>query len=230
MNRIPPTIEELLGILRGIATPETLTSQSRFGIVGKQMLGASLYDVRKVAKGIRNHDLALGLWATGIHEARMLASMIDEPLMVTLEQLETWVADFDSWDICDITTDELFIHTAHALEVIPRWAIRQEEYVKRAAFAMVAALTIHRKDLPDEILRPYFNLIENAAGDDRNFVKKAVNWALRNIGKFRPGLRAEAVACAHRLLLHESKSARWIAKDAIREFTLKFGDLNETNN
>ena len=223
-----PTLDELLASLNALADPEVLASQSRFGIVGAKRLGVSLYQLRPLAKGISDHNLALELWQTGIHEARILASMIDEPEKVTLEQMEEWVAAFDSWDICDITTDELFIHTRYCLDVIPRWAVREEEYVKRAPFAMIAALVVHRKDVSDEVVRGYFSLIESAAEDNRNFVKKAVNWALRNIGKWKPGLRAEAIACAERIREQGTPSARWIANDALREFEKKFGGSNET--
>jgi len=149
--------------------------------------------------------------------------MVDDPAQATLSQLEAWVVEFDSWDICDIVTDELFIHAPNMLEVIPQWAVREEEFVKRAAFAMIAAIVVHRKDIPDDIIRSYFSLIEAAADDDRNFVKKAVNWALRNIAKWKPSLREEAITCAKRLLVSDSPSARWIAKDAIKEFNKKFG-------
>lgn len=222
-----PVAEELIVTLHSLADPDTLTSQTRFGIRGEERLGVSIYDLRKIAKGIRNHEMALELWQSGIHEARMVAAMIDEPEKVTLTQMESWVSQFDSWDVCDVVTDELFIHTPRMLEVIPRWAVRDEEFVKRAAFAMIAALTVHRKDIPDEIVRGYFTLIEAAAGDNRNFVKKAVNWALRNIGKFRPALRSEAASCANRILLQDTPAARWIAKDAVKEFILKFGGSNE---
>jgi 3-methyladenine DNA glycosylase AlkD len=221
------TAQELITKLRSLANAETLASQSRFGIQGKEQLGVSIYDLRRLAKGIHNHSLALELWQSGIHEARLLASMVDEPELVTLKQLEDWVIEFDSWDICDVVTDELFIHTPEMLQVIPLWVARSEEFVKRAAFAMIAALVVHRKDIGDEVIRGYFPLIEAAADDPRNFVKKAVNWALRNIGKWKPSLRSEAISCANRLLTHEAASARWIAKDAIKEFIHKFGGNNE---
>lgn len=219
--------EEMLALIRTYATPDNLAMQSRFGIQGRERLGVSLYDLRKIAKGIKDHELALELWQTGIHEARMLAGMIDESEKVTVQQLEAWVVEFDSWDICDIVSDELFIHAPDMLEVIPRWAVREEEFVKRTAFAMIAALVVHRKDIPDEVVRGYFAIIEAAANDNRNFVKKAVNWALRNIGKWKPTLRSEAIACANRILKQDTPSARWIAKDAIKEFILKFGGNNE---
>jgi 3-methyladenine DNA glycosylase AlkD len=227
MTQTNKTADDLIAGLRAYANPETLASQTRFGIRGSVRLGVSLYDLRKLAKGLKDHQLAQDLWQSGIHEARMLAAMVDDPRQVTNAQLEAWVVEFDSWDICDVVTDEVFIHAPGMLDLIPQWAVREEEFVKRAAFAMIAALVVHRKDIPDEIVKNYFPLIENAANDDRNFVKKAVNWALRNIGKFRPSLRSEAVACANRILLQDSPSARWIAKDAIKEFILKFGGNHE---
>lgn len=222
-----PSANDLLDQLRTLSNTETLASQTRFGIVGHERLGVSIYDLRRIAKGIQNHTLALELWQTGIHEARMVAAMVDDPAQVTLAQLEEWVVEFDSWDICDIVTDELFIHSPVMLEVIPQWAVREEEYVKRAAFAMIAAIVVHRKDVSDDIIRSYFSLIEAAANDNRNFVKKAVNWALRNIGKWKPSLRSEAIACANRVLSQDSLSARWIAKDALREFIKIFGGTDE---
>ncbi len=218
-----PTCDELIAQLRALGTPENVAGQQRFAIRGGEQLGVSVNDIRKLARGIRSHELAQQLWNTGIHEAQILAAIVDEPDRVTLEQMESWVSQFQSWDICDETTDELFIHTAYCEQVIPKWAVREEEFVRRAAFAMIAALSIHRKDIPDDRVKSYFALIEAAAGDDRNFVKKAVNWALRNLGKFRPGLRTDAVACAKRVLLQGSKSARWIANDALKEFEKKFG-------
>ncbi len=219
--------QELITKIESYASIQKFDSQSKFGISGTNRLGASIYDLRKIAKGIRDHQLAAELWQSDIHEARILASMVDDPSQATLEQMESWVKEFNSWDICDIVTDELFIHAPDMLTVVPQWAIREEEFVKRAAFAMIAAIVVHRKDVPDDIIRSYFPLIESAADDNRNFVKKAVNWALRNIGKWKPSLRSEAVACANRLIQRESKSAQWIAKDALKEFHQKFGDSNE---
>ena len=213
--------------LKLLSNQDVLKSQKRFGVTGREMLGISIYDLRKMAKGKKNHTLALDLWETGIHEARMLAAMMDDPAQVTLAQMEAWVVDFDSWDICDVVTDELFIHAPNMLAVIPRWVVREEEFVKRAAFAMIAAIVVHRKDVSDDIIKTYFLLIEAAADDNRNFVKKAVNWALRNIGKWKPSLRSDAIACAKHLLIQESSSARWIAKDALKEFINKFGGNDE---
>jgi 3-methyladenine DNA glycosylase AlkD len=218
-----PTCEQIIEQLKALGTPENVAGQQRFAIHGGEQFGVSVTDLRRLAKGITDHELAAQLWATHIHEARILAGLVDDPAQVTLAQMEDWAAAFESWDICDEVTDELFIHTAYALQVIPQWAQREEEFVRRAAFAMIAALVIHRKDIPDETVRSFFPLMEAAADDARNFVWKAVNWALRNTGKFRPGLRAEAVACARRILRRDTPAARKIAKDALKEFETKFG-------
>jgi 3-methyladenine DNA glycosylase AlkD len=223
MTQTTPTYEQLIDQMKALGTPENVAGQQHFAITGGIQLGVSVTDLRKLAKGIRDHSLAAQLWASGIHEGRIMAGLVEDPAQVTLNQLEEWAGQFTSWDVCDEVTDELFIHTPFVMQVIPEWAAREEEFVRRAAFAMIAALVIHRKDIPDEAIRPFFDLIEVAADDNRNFVWKAVNWALRNIAKFRPELRDEAVACAKRILARDTAAARKIAKDAIREFETKFG-------
>ena len=223
MTPITPTCEQMIEQMKALGSAENVAGQQRFAITGGIQLGVSVYDLRKLAKGVRSHELAGQLWASGIHEARILAALVEDPVQVTLAQMEQWAGQFESWDVCDEVTDELFIHTPEALKVIPQWAVREEEFVRRAAFAMIAALVVHRKDIPDETVRTYFPLIEAASDDARNFVWKAVNWALRNIAKFHPGLRDEAVACAKRILARDTGAARKIAKDALREFETKFG-------
>lgn len=223
MTQTTPTYEQLIDQMKALGTPENVAGQQHFAITGGIQLGVSVTDLRKLAKGIRDHSLAAQLWASGIHEGRIMAGLVEDPAQVTLNQLEEWAGQFTSWDVCDEVTDELFIHTPFVMQVIPEWAAREEEFVRRAAFAMIAALVIHRKDIPDEAIRPFFDLIEVAADDNRNFVWKAVNWALRNIAKFRPELRDKAVACAKRILARDTAAARKIAKDAIREFETKFG-------
>ena len=217
------TLDEIIAQLRSMGTAANVAGQQRFAIVGGEQLGVSVNDLRKLAKGLRDHELALSLWQTDIHEARILAALVDDPAKVTRAQMEAWVEQFESWDICDEVTDELFIHAEGILDLIPEWAAREEEFVRRAAFSCIAALTIHRKDLSDEVIRGYFSLIENASDDDRNFVWKAVNWALRNIAKFRPALKAEAISCARRILARDTKASRKIARDALKEFETKFG-------
>lgn len=223
MSQTPPKLDEMLVKLNSLADPAVKASQGRFGIQVDTSLGISMYTLRDLAKGIRDHQLALELWDTLIHEARMLAAMVEEPEKVTSQQMEKWVSEFNSWDICDITTDEVFIHTPFILDRINAWSTREEEFVKRAAFASIAALVMHRKDIPDKEVALFFTLIENAANDPRNFVKKAVNWALRNIGKSRPALRRQAWDLAEKLSISADRTTQWIGKDAIREFNKKFG-------
>jgi 3-methyladenine DNA glycosylase AlkD len=215
--------EELMTQMEGLANPVNVAGQQRFGIRGQKMLGISIYELRKLARGVKDHDLAQQLWASGVHDARLLATLVDDPAQVTRHQMNAWVKDFDSWDICDQATDNLFIYTDGILELIPRWAESEEEYVRRAAFASIAAIAWNGKHIPDDVVAGFLPLIEQHADDPRNFVKKAVNWALRNIGKKRAALRAEAVACARRLTERDSASARWIGRDAIKEFEKKFG-------
>ena len=224
MNR-SISFEELIAELRKMANPRNVEGQQRFAIRGGEQLGVSVYDLRRMAKGVRDHELALRLWDSNIHEARLLATMIDDPSLVTVEQMTAWANEFESWDICDQATDNLFIHVDGILSLIPQWAEREEEFVRRAAFAAIAAIAWHGSDFPDEKLETFLPLVEKYAEDPRNFVKKAVNWALRNIGKRRPGLRQQAVACAQRLSESGSPSARWIGRDALKEFEAKFGSL-----
>ena len=182
--------------LEALANPVNVAGQQRFGIRGEKMLGISVYDLRKLARGVKDHALAQQLWDSGVHDARLLATMVDDPLLVTREQMNAWVEDFDSWDICDQATDNLFIYAEGILDLIPQWAEREEEFVRRAAFASVAAIAWNGKHIPDEVVAGFFPLIEQYAEDPRNFVKKAVNWALRNMGKNRASLREAAVRCA----------------------------------
>ena len=184
------TYDELITELQSLANPVNVEGQKRFAIYGGIQLGVSLYDLRRMAKGIRDHELAQRLWESGFHEGRLLASMVDDPRQVTIAQMNAWAEDFESWDICDQATDNLFIHADGILDLIPEWAMRDEEFVRRAAFATIAAIAWNRKDITDEIVAGFIPLIEAHADDSRNFVKKAVNWALRNIGKRRPNLRA----------------------------------------
>jgi 3-methyladenine DNA glycosylase AlkD len=224
MTRTTPSLNEVLARLDALGDPAVKASQGRFGIQVDQSLGISLYTLRELAKGIKDHALALGLWETGIHEARLLAAMVEDVSQVTREQCERWVLDFNSWDICDNVTDDVFIYTPFALELITTWATREEEFVKRAAFAMIAEITIHRKDIPDNVFVDLYPLMVDAAVDERNYVKKAVSWALRNIAKNRPALRKSVRDLAENLLTSDSKSARWVAKDVLNELIRKFGE------
>ncbi|NTV24332.1 MAG: DNA alkylation repair protein [Nanoarchaeota archaeon] len=191
---------------------------ARFGINTKNALAVKIPFLRKLAKQIgKDHALAIALWDTGIHEARILAGMIDEPEKVSSKQLEIWVSDFDSWDVCDQVCLNLFSYMKNAREIAIRWSKRDEEYVKRAGFSMMAILAVHNKETDDKYFLELFPYIEKGAVDERNYVKKSVNWAVRQIGKRNSGLKKPAITLCNKLLLMESKSARWIARDALRE-------------
>ena len=219
------TAADLVDELRALGNEADREGMGRFGINVDRALGVSVYKTRDVAKKHRNdHDLAAALWATGVHEARMLAVFVDDPAQVTPEQMDAWAADFDSWDITDQATTSLFDLTPHAWGKAYEWSSAPEEFVKRGAFALVAGLAVHDKKASDADFVAYMPVIERESGDGRNFVKKAVNWALRNVGKRNAALNAEAVACAERILAAagdgrepEARSARWIARDALRE-------------
>ena len=205
-------------LLKRISKPENLEGMSRFGINTKNALGITVTDLRKVAKKIgRGHVLALGLWDSGIHEARILSSIVDVPEQVTESQMETWVKDFDSWDLCDQCCGNLFDRTSFAYKKALEWPERREEYVKRAGFALMAALAAHDKGAPDRKLLQFLPIIERESDDERNFVRKAVNWALRGIGKRNPKLNKAAITAAERIKRRNTKAARWIASDALRE-------------
>jgi 3-methyladenine DNA glycosylase AlkD len=213
------TASEVLARLRKMGNPRNVAGMARFGIATEGTLGISIYDLRPLAHEIgRDHRLAQRLWASRIHEARILAGFVDDPARVTEAQMERWVRDFDSWDVCDQVT-ELFARTPFGRKKIREWARRDEEFVRRAAFAMIAELAWHDKTAPDDAFEPFFGLIKSAATDDRNYVKKAVNWALRNIGKRSAALNRRAVTVAQELKALDSRAARWIASDALRELT-----------
>jgi 3-methyladenine DNA glycosylase AlkD len=210
---------EIMQNLRSHANPGYVAGMARYAIRGGQMLGISMYTLRDMAKTIpKNHQLALQLWNSGIHEARILASLLDEPEKVTEEQLERWVSDFDSWDVGD-QVSALIAQTPYVIQKIHAWSVRDEEFVKRAAFSLIAEVSFYHKKMPDEEFEQFFPLIVRASTDERNFVKKAVNWALRNIGKRNQALNKRAVEIAREIQKLDSKAARWIAADAIRELT-----------
>jgi len=206
------TVEEVLKELVNLSTPEHFAKLSHFGIANDKALGVKVPLIRQLAKKIKtNHSLALNLWQTEVHEARILATMIDDPKLIDENQFSGWVGDFDSWDICDQCCG-LFIKTPFALEKIETYSCADEEFVKRTAFVLMCSLVIK-----DEAFYHFFELIEREAWDNRNFVRKAVNWALRQIGKRNEILRMRAIECAERILRQDSKSAKWIANDALRE-------------
>jgi len=212
------TVEDVLSRLKEKANPDNLEGMARFGITIDRRLGVSIPEMRKMAKEFAgDHRLALELWKTGIDEARILSSMIDDPEQVTQKQGEKWVKDFNSWDVCDQVCMNLFGKTPWAYLKIIEWAGRDEEFIKRAAFTLIACLACHDKKAPDENFIKLFSLLRQAATDERNFVRKAVNWALRNIGKRNIRLNRAALQLAEEIGRIDSKSARWIASDAIRE-------------
>jgi 3-methyladenine DNA glycosylase AlkD len=192
---------------------------ARFGIATDRAFGGtSVPALRAMAKRIgRDHALAAELWASGIHEARLLAAMVDDPAQVTEAQMEAWAAEFDSWDVVDGTCSSLFDRTPFAYAKAMEWSGRNEEFVKRAGFVLMAMLSVHDKAAPDDRFRRFFPLIEAEAGDPRNFVRKAVNWALRQIGKRNPALNEEAMRVAWRIQATGPRPARWVASDALRE-------------
>lgn len=213
------TCAAILQELHARANPANVAGMAKFGINPQGTLGISIYELRKLAKTIGvQHELALQLWETGLHEARILASYIDDPASVTEAQLERWVADFDSWDVVDQVC-ELIAKTPLAYAKIFEWSTRPEEFVKRTAFALIAELAVRDKQATDEQLAQFFPVIVRAANDERNFVKKAVNWALRNLGKRNLALNAQAVATAREIQALGTRPARWIAADALRELT-----------
>ena len=213
--------EEILKQLESLSNPDAVAGMARFGINPKNTYGVSIPVLRKMAKQIgKNHLLAQQLWASsGIHEARILAGMIDVPEKVTETQLERWVKDFDSWDVCDQCCSNLFDKTKFAHKKAIEWSKRREEFVKRAGFVLMATLAVHDKEADNQKFMRFLPIIKREATDERNFVKKAVNWALRQIGKRNSALNKIAIQTTKKIQKIDSKSARWIASNAIRELT-----------
>jgi 3-methyladenine DNA glycosylase AlkD len=214
------SVESILDQLAAQAKPDQLAGMARYGMTGEKRLGVSVADLRTIARATgKNHDLAQELWRTGIPEARILASMIDLPDQVTEGQMEAWVGEFQAWDVCDQVCMNLFERTPLAWTKIHDWSVREEEFVKRAAFALIACLAWHNKTATDEQFIALLPLIRAGASDGRNMVKKAVSWALRNIGKRNQTLHAAGLRTAHELRDCEppNPTRRWIAADVIRD-------------
>lgn len=212
--------EEAMERLHAMGNPAELEGQARYGITTENSLGIRVPQLRSLAREAgRDHELAAQLWASGVHEARLLATMVDDPKQVTEEQMESWVRDFDSWDVCDGCCGNLFVRTPFAYQKAMEWSEREEEYVKRAAFAQMAYLAVHDKKARDDAFLAFLPVIEREAGDNRNFVRKAVNWALRQIGKRNANLNHEAIAAARSISENGPRSAKWVASDALRELT-----------
>ncbi|MFH1197439.1 MAG: DNA alkylation repair protein [bacterium] len=213
-------VDSVIQKLKSMANSKELAGMARYGMSLTNRLGISMWEIRKIAKEIESdHQLAVELWRTGYQEARMLASFIDIPAEVTEGQMEEWAAEFDTWDVCDQVSTGLFEQTRFTKKKIKEWAKRDEEYVKRSAFAIIAGQAVHDKTSNDEVFENYFPLIKKAATDERNYVKKAVSWALRNIGKRNSSLNSAVLKFANDLKTSESKSARWIANDTIKDIT-----------
>jgi 3-methyladenine DNA glycosylase AlkD len=209
---------EILKKLESLSNPKAVEGMARFGINPNNTYGVSIPNLRTIAKEIgKNHLLAQELWSSGVHEARIMATLIDEPTMVTEAQMERWVNDFDSWDVCDQCCSNLFDKTSFAYQKAIEWSKRNEEFVKRAGFVLMATLAVHDKKAKDEAFMNFLPIIKRESVDDRNFVKKAVNWALRQIGKRNVALNKAAIEAAKEIQKIDSKSAKWIASNAISE-------------
>jgi len=212
------TYQHILRTLKSHYKPENIEGMARFGIVTKKAYGVPAPALRRLAREIgKDHALAQRLWSSGIHDARVLAALIDDPAEVTEEQMESWAADFDNWGVCDACCGNLFDKTSLAYRKAVEWSRRDEEFVKRAGFALMACLVVHDKKADDRQFERFLPIIEREATDDRNFVKKAVNWALRQIGKRNLRLNRKAIERAERIRALDSRAARWIAADALRE-------------
>jgi 3-methyladenine DNA glycosylase AlkD len=212
------TVKDIVEKLKSKANPDNLKGMARYGISTANRLGNSIPFLRELAKEIeKNHKLALELWKKGIDETRILASMIGEENKLTEAQCEKWVVDFNSWDVCDQVCMNLFKKLPFVEKKIKEWSKKEEEFVKRAAFSLIACIAVYDKEKPDNEFIKFFSVIKKASTDERNYVKKAVSWALRNIGKRNKNLNKEVIKFAKKLEKTDSKSAKWIAKDTLRD-------------
>jgi len=213
-------LEDILKQLEATRDPKGMEGMARYGINVERAFGTRIPVLRKMAKELgRDHDLARKLWEAGYRETRILASMVEEPSKVTAEQVDEWVAGFDSWEVCDQCCMNLLDKLPFAYEMALELAEREREFEKRAGFALMACLAWHDKEAEDSRFEPFFEAVKRHADDDRTYVKKAVNWALRQMGKRSPGLNRKAIETAREIRRRDSKTARWIASDALRELT-----------
>ncbi|MDP6670237.1 MAG: DNA alkylation repair protein [archaeon] len=211
-------LAQIIKKLKTNASKKNIEGMARFGIDTSNAIGVSMPVVRKIAREIgKDHSLALQLWDSGIHEARILASIVGEPNKVSEKQFEKWVADFNSWDVCDQCCGNLLDKTPFAWKKAVEFTSRKKEFVKRTGFVLMATLSVHDKEADDKKFERFFPLIKKHATDERNFVKKAVNWALRQIGKRNIALNKKAITAAKEIIKIDSKAAHWIATDALRE-------------
>lgn len=212
--------KEILDELKAMSDPEVVACKARYGITPAKAYGVSIPKLREMAKRLgTDHSLALRLWKKNARETRILASMIDDPSKITEEQMEDWVKEFDYWEICDQCCMNLFEDTEYAYQKCVEWSSRKREFEKRAGFALMARLAVSDKNAGDESFRPFLPIIKRGAIDERNYVKKAVNWALRQIGKRNLELNKEAIETARQIKKMDSRSAKWVASDALRELT-----------
>jgi len=213
-------VEEIIKKLESLSNQEAVKGMARYGINPRNNLGVSIYKLRPIAKEIgKDHDLAIKLWNSDIHDARLLACFIDDPDMITSEQMDSWAKDFDSWDVCDQACTSLFDLNPLAWAKVFDWAERDEEFVKRGAFALIAGLSVHDKKARDKKFEQFFPIIKKHSIDERNYVKKAVNWALRNIGKRNLTLNKKIIKLSENILKIDSKTSKWIARNALKELT-----------
>jgi 3-methyladenine DNA glycosylase AlkD len=217
---IEEQVQAALASLKSLATKATLDGMARYAIPSDHAYGVAMKDIKALGKSFgRNHALAAALWSTGVYEARMLASFVGDPEQLTSAQMDRWCRDSDNWAFCDALSFNLFDRSPHAWTKVTQWSSRRPEFEKRTAFALLWSLTVHDKSADDEQFIHGLALIEREASDERNFVKRAVNMALRAIGKRNRALNSDAVEVAHRLAKSEDVTARWVGKDAHRELT-----------
>jgi len=223
LQRVTATTTQVAEVLRWLerrGTKKNRDGMARYAIVAPKVFGVSMATMKTLAKRLgRDHALALALWKTGWYEARILTSFVDEPQRVTPAQMDRWARDFDNWAVCDSLCFHLFDRTPHAWRKVHEWSARPEEFVRRAAFALLASMALHDKQAPDAPFVRALSLVERAAADERNFVKKAVNWALRGIGRRNVALNRRAITVARRLSVSPPGPRRWVGKDALRELT-----------
>ena len=213
-----PSAADVVAHLESLRNERNIAGMARFGIRPARPLGISIAILRPLAKKLgRDHALSAALWASGWHEARLLAAFVEEPARVTRRLMDARAAAFDSWDICDQWCLSVFWRTPHAWTKARQWAGRRAEFVKRAGFSLLAVLAVHDHAAQERAFLEALALVEREASDERNYVKKAVNWALRQIGKRDPRLRRAAIATATRIAKQDSRAARWVAADALRE-------------
>ena len=220
MPRVARSVEECVALLKEAANSDDRDGMARFGINIDAVLGVRMPAVRAIGSStVKDHDLALGLWDTGYSEARILAALVDKPEWVTRDQCEAWAEDFNSWDVVDQVCGNLFDRLPYADDLVRDWHRREEEFIKRAGIVLIAWMAVHLKKRPDSDFLNYLPILERCADDDRNFVKKAVSWSLRQIGKRSAKLHPEALKLANALAASENKTARWIGNDAAKELS-----------